>query len=56
MTSPVAERKATKIADDFLSEEFDDDDETKAWLVEKISAALEQAEEAGYKRAMAKRF
>ena len=36
--------------------EFDDDDETKAWLVEKISAALEQAEEAGYKRAMAKRF
>jgi hypothetical protein len=56
MTSPSAERKAIKIADDFVGEEFEDDDEAKAWLIEKISAALEEAEEAGYKRAMRKRF
>jgi hypothetical protein len=56
VTSPAAERKATQIADDFLSAEFDDDDETKAWLVKHIKAALEEAEEAGYKKAMCKRF
>jgi hypothetical protein len=56
MTSPAAERKAKEIADDFLAAEFDDDDETKAWLVSEIKAALEEAEEAGYKKAMRKRF
>jgi hypothetical protein len=54
MTSPSAERKATKIADDFLAEEFDDDDVTKAWLVERISDALEEAEEAGLQKGHAK--
>ena len=49
MTSPAAERKATEIADDFLAGKFDDDDEAKTWLIEKIAAALEEAEEAGYK-------
>jgi hypothetical protein len=51
-----AELKAAQIADDFIVAEFDDDADAKAWLVERISAALEVAEEAGYKRAMAKRF
>jgi hypothetical protein len=56
MPSPAAERKATEIADDFLAGEFDEDAEAHAWLVKKIAAALEEAEEAGYKRAMSKRF
>ena len=56
MTRPSPERKATEIADDFLAAEFDDDDETHAWLVKRIKAALEEAEEAGYKKAMRKRF
>jgi hypothetical protein len=56
MIRPSPERKATEIAGDFLAEEFDDDDEAKAWLVKHIEAALEEAEEAGYKKAMRKRF
>jgi hypothetical protein len=55
MTSP-AERKAEKIADEFLNAEFDDDVKAKAWLILKISAALEEAEQAGYAKAMRKRF
>jgi hypothetical protein len=39
-----------------LDAELDNDREAKAWLIRKIAAALEEAEEAGYKRAMAKRF
>jgi hypothetical protein len=61
MTSPsAAECKAARIADDFLDAELDSDTEAKAWLVEKITAALEEAYEAwydaGYKEAMRKRF
>jgi flagellar biosynthesis/type III secretory pathway protein FliH len=60
MTSPSAERKAAQIADDFLDAEMDSAAEAKAWLVEKITAALEEAYEAwydaGYKEAMRKRF
>jgi hypothetical protein len=56
MTSPSAERKAKDIADEFVRAEFDDDAETAAWLVKKIAAALKEAEEAGYKKAMRKRF
>jgi hypothetical protein len=60
MTSPAFERKAEKIADNFLDQEVDSDAEAKAWLVEKITAALEEvaeaARESGYKEAMAKRF
>jgi len=59
MPSP-AERKAAKIADDFLDAEMDSDTEAKAWLVEKITAAIEEAadaaRQAGYNEAMAKRF
>jgi hypothetical protein len=55
MTSP-AERKAEKIADEFLDAEMDSDAEAKAWLVERIAAALEEAEKAGYSKAMRKRF
>jgi hypothetical protein len=51
-----SERTAAKIADNFLDAELENDTEAKTWLIIKIAAALEQAEEAGYKRAMAKRF
>jgi hypothetical protein len=51
-----AERKAKEIADEFIVAEFDDDDEAAVWLTNRIAAALEDAEERGYKRAMAKRF
>jgi hypothetical protein len=50
------QRKAAQIADDFLAAEFDKATEVHAWLVKRIKAALEEAEVAGYKRAMAKRF
>jgi hypothetical protein len=50
------ERKAKDIADEFVRAEFDDDAEAAAWLVSKIKAALEEAEQAGYKKAMRKRF
>jgi hypothetical protein len=56
MPSLPPERKATQIADDFLAAEFDEDAQAHAWLVKKIKAALEEAREAGYKEAMAKRF
>jgi hypothetical protein len=56
MTSPSAERNAIQIADEFLDAELDDDTDVKAWLVEKIAAALEEAERAGYSKAMRKRF
>jgi hypothetical protein len=55
MTSD-AERKATEIADEFIAAEFDDEADAKKWLVERISAALEEAERAGYSKAMRKRF
>ena len=51
-----AECKAAEIAGDFLDAELDDDAEAKEWLVEKIAAALEAAEQAGYIKAMKKRF
>jgi hypothetical protein len=56
MTSPSAERKAKDIAGEFLREEFDDDAEAAAWLVKKIAAALEEAERAGYAKAMKRCF
>jgi hypothetical protein len=51
-----AERKAAQIADTFLNAELDSDAEARAWLIIKITAALEEARQAGYKEAMAKRF
>jgi hypothetical protein len=56
MASPSAERKAAEIADDFLNAELEDDTQAKTWLIVKIADALEEAEERGYKRAMARRF
>jgi hypothetical protein len=52
----ATERKASEIADKFLDAEFDDDAKARAWLVKKISAALEEAERIGYSKAMRKRF
>jgi hypothetical protein len=56
MNRTSAERSAKDIADEFMRAEFDDDAEATAWLVSEIKAALEEAEEAGYKKAMRKRF
>jgi hypothetical protein len=60
MNSTALVRKAEKIADNFLDAELENDTEAKAWLVEKIVAALEEvadaAREAGYNEAVAKRF
>ena len=56
MTRLSAERTAKDIADEFLRAVFNNDAKDAAWLVKKIAAALEEAENAGYKRAMAKRF
>ena len=50
------ECNAAQIADAFLNAEFDSDTKARLWLVIKIAAALEEADEAAYKRAMAKRF
>ena len=55
MTSP-ADRRAIEIDSDFLNAELDDDADAQSWLVKRIKAALKEVEEAGYKRAMAKRF
>jgi hypothetical protein len=56
MASAASELKAEKIADEFLNAEFDDDAEAKAWLILKISAALDEAKRVGYTKAMLKRF
>jgi hypothetical protein len=56
MPSLSTERKAIEIADDFIAAEFEDDADAAAWLARRIQAALDQAEETGYKEAMAKRF
>jgi hypothetical protein len=56
MPNPGAERKAADIADDILDAEMDGDAGAKAWLVERIAAALEEAERTGYSKAMRKRF
>jgi hypothetical protein len=56
MTSPAAERKAEKNADEFLDGEFDDDVEAKTRQILKISAALEEAERARYSKAMPNPF
>jgi hypothetical protein len=52
----TAERKTAEIAAEFLDAELENDTEAKSWLVERIAAALEEAEQAGYVKAMRKRF
>jgi hypothetical protein len=52
----AAGRKGAEVADEFLDAELDSEAEAKAWLVEKIKAALEEAERAGYSKAMRKQF
>jgi hypothetical protein len=54
--APICPRSHRSSPEQALPAELDSDAEAKAWLVEKISVALEAAEEAGYKTAMRKRF
>jgi hypothetical protein len=56
MTRLSAERTAKDIADELVRGKFEDEARAAAWLVKKIAAALKEAEEAGYKKAMRKRF
>ena len=56
MTILSAERKAIEIADEFARIRFGDNAHATAWLVNRIKAALVEAEEAGFKKAMRKRF
>jgi hypothetical protein len=44
VTRPAADPKALKIVDEFFTTGFDNEDEAKAWLAKKITAALEEAE------------
>ncbi len=52
MSNPWAEEKAREIAEAFMRSQFDEEAEAMAWLVKRISAALEQAERAGTEAAM----
>ena len=47
MTNPAAEQKAIEIVDAFMDTQFDEETEAAAWLVKRITAALEEAEMAG---------
>ena len=47
MTNPAAEKKALEIVDAFMETEFDEEKEAAAWLVKRITAALDEAERAG---------
>jgi hypothetical protein len=47
MTTPAAEAKAIEIVDEFMETEFEEEADAAAWLVKRISVALEEAEQAG---------
>jgi hypothetical protein len=44
MPDLTAHQRATSIVHDFLEAEFDDQQGAARWLIERIAAALEQAE------------
>jgi hypothetical protein len=44
MTTPAAEAKAIEIVDEFMDTAFEEEADAAAWLVKRISAALEEAE------------
>jgi hypothetical protein len=52
MTTPAAEAKAIEIVDEFMDTTFDEEADAAAWLVKRIAAALEHAEQAGIEAAM----
>ena len=47
MTNPAAEKKALEIVDAFMDTSFEEEADAAAWLVKRITAALEEAEIAG---------
>jgi len=51
MTTPAAEAKAIEIVDRFFDTQFDEEADAAAWLVKRISVALEEAEQAGQEAA-----
>jgi hypothetical protein len=46
MTNLTAHQRATQIATDFLDAELDDDQDAARWLIERITAAIEDPETA----------
>ena len=52
MINPAAEKKAIEIVDAFMDTSFDEEADAAAWLVKRITAALEEAERAGTEAAL----
>jgi hypothetical protein len=52
MTTPAAEAKAIEIVDEFMETEFEEEADAAAWLVKRISVALEEAGNASQEAAM----
>jgi hypothetical protein len=46
MPNLTAHQRATQIAADFIEAELDDDQDATRWLIERITAAIEDAETA----------
>ncbi|MGA7324474.1 MAG: hypothetical protein WBX25_08360 [Rhodomicrobium sp.] len=51
MNSQAAENKAIEIVDKFMSQDFDEEAEARAWLVSHIARGLMEAERAGVEAA-----
>ncbi len=51
MTNPAAEKKAIEIVDEFMSQDFDEEAEARAWLVSHVARSLMEAERAGVEAA-----
>jgi hypothetical protein len=52
MTTPAAEAKAIEIVDAFMETAFEEEADAAAWLVKRISVALEEAGNASQEAAM----
>ena len=52
MTNPAAEQKAIEMVDAFMDTSFEEEADAAAWLVKRITAALDEAERAGQETAL----
>jgi hypothetical protein len=52
MTKQMPEQRAKEITEDFMDQEFEDEQTAMRWLTERIAAALEEAERAGQEAAL----
>lgn len=44
MTKPTPEQRAKEITEDFMDEQFEDEQTAMHWMMERIAAALSEAE------------